>query len=151
VGGGIRDEAAAEAWFAAGVERVVLGTAAVKQPELTQRLCARHPNGVIAAADARGGKVAVEGWLQSEGLTPEQLAQHGDAWGAAAILYTVIERDGTGEGPDVAATLRLQSAVRATVIASGGIGKLEHIRGLAAAGVGAAVCGRALYDGSFTV
>jgi phosphoribosylformimino-5-aminoimidazole carboxamide ribotide isomerase len=149
VGGGIRDEAAAERWFAAGVARVVLGTAAVKQPELVQRLCARHPGGVIAAVDARGGKVAVEGWLHAAEHGPEELARLADGWGAAAILYTVIERDGTGAGPDVGATVRLQSAVSATVIASGGIGSLDHIRGLAAAGVRSAVCGRALYDGSF--
>jgi phosphoribosylformimino-5-aminoimidazole carboxamide ribotide isomerase len=149
VGGGIRDEAAAERWFAAGVERVVLGTAAVKQPELVQQLCARHPGGVIAAVDARGGKVAVEGWQHSVGVTPEELARLADGWGAAAILYTVIERDGTGEGPDVLATMRLQEAVGATVIASGGIGTLEHVRALAAAGARAAVCGRALYNGSF--
>jgi phosphoribosylformimino-5-aminoimidazole carboxamide ribotide isomerase len=149
VGGGIRDEAAAQRWLSAGVERVVLGTAAVKQPAMVQRLCAAHPGGVIAALDARGGEVAVEGWLERSGRAVHELAREVDAWGVAAILFTVIERDGTSAGPDVAATLALQAEVSATVIASGGIGELEHVRVLARAGVRAAVCGRALYSGAF--
>jgi len=151
VGGGIRDEAAAERWLSAGVERVVLGTAAVKRPELVRALCERHPAGVVIALDARKGEVAVEGWLESSGRTVDALAQEVDTWGAAAILYTVIERDGTNEGPDVGATVALQAHVRATVIASGGIGTLSHVRALTAAGVRAAVCGRALYSGAFTL
>jgi phosphoribosylformimino-5-aminoimidazole carboxamide ribotide isomerase len=149
VAGGIRDQAAVERWLAAGVERVVLGTAAIKQPELVQRLCAAHPGVVVIAVDARAGQVAVEGWLESSGRSAHDLARQVDAWGAAAILHTVIDRDGTGQGPDVAATVALQAQVKATVIASGGIGSLDHIRGLAAAGVRAAVCGRALYSGAF--
>jgi phosphoribosylformimino-5-aminoimidazole carboxamide ribotide isomerase len=151
VGGGIRDEASAERWLAAGVKRVVLGTAAIKQPALVKSLCARHPEGVVVAVDARAGEVAVEGWLQSSGRAALDLAREVDGWGAAALLYTVIERDGTNEGPDVAATVALQAQVRATVIASGGIGTLDHVRALAAAGVRAAVCGRALYGGSFSL
>jgi phosphoribosylformimino-5-aminoimidazole carboxamide ribotide isomerase len=151
VGGGIRDERAARRWLDAGVARVVLGTAAVKQPEMVQRLCEQNPGAVIAAVDARGDEVAVEGWLQGSGRAVHDLARQVDGWGAAAILYTVIDRDGTREGPDVAATAALQAAVRATVIASGGIGSLEHIRALADAGVRAAVCGRALYSGAFSV
>jgi phosphoribosylformimino-5-aminoimidazole carboxamide ribotide isomerase len=151
VGGGIRDRAAAERWFEAGVQRVVLGTAAVKQPELVQDLCAQHPGGVIVAVDARGGEVSVEGWLEGSGRGAHELALQVDGWGAAAILYTVIDRDGTREGPDVEATAALQAEVRATVIASGGIGSLEHIRALGAAGVRAAVCGRALYSGAFSL
>jgi phosphoribosylformimino-5-aminoimidazole carboxamide ribotide isomerase len=151
VGGGIRDEASAERWLSAGVKRVVLGTAAIKQPELVRGLCARHPEGVVVAVDARAGEVAVEGWLQSTGRAVEDLVREVDAWGAAALLYTVIERDGTNEGPDVAATLALQAKGRAPVIASGGIGTLDHGRALAAAGARAAVCGRALYAGAFSV
>jgi phosphoribosylformimino-5-aminoimidazole carboxamide ribotide isomerase len=151
VGGGIRDEASAERWLAAGVRRVVLGTAAIKQPELVRALCERHPGGVVVAVDARAGEVAVEGWLKSSGRAVLDLAREVDAWGAAALLYTVIERDGTNEGPDVGATVELQAQVRATVIASGGIGTLDHVRALAAAGVRAAVCGRALYGGAFSL
>ena len=151
VAGGIRDEVTARRWLDAGVERVVFGTAAIKQPDLVERLCKQHPGGVVVAVDARGGEVAVEGWLEQSGKRAHDLARQVDAWGAAAILYTVIERDGTREGPDVAATVALQAEVRATVIASGGIGSLEHVRALAAAGVRAAVCGRALYSGAFTL
>ena len=150
VGGGIRDQAAVERWLQAGVERVVLGTAAVKQPELVQRLCALYPGAVVAAVDGRAGEVAVEGWREGSGRSVHELARRVDGWGVAAILFTAIERDGTHEGPDLAATVALQSEVKATVIASGGIGSLEHIRALAASGVRAAVCGRALYSGAFT-
>lgn len=151
VGGGIRDERAAERWLQAGVERVVFGTAAVKQPQMVERLCRRHPGAVIVAVDARGGDVAVEGWLEQSGRSVIELAREVDGWGAAAILYTVIDRDGTREGPDVEATAALQRDVGATVIASGGIGGLEHISALASAGVRAAVCGRALYSGAFSL
>lgn len=151
VGGGIRDEQTAERWLAAGVDRVVLGTIAVKRPEIVKWLCERHPGAVIVAVDARGGEVAVEGWLEGTGRPVLDLAREVDAWGAAAILYTVIERDGTREGPDVDATAALQAEVRATVIASGGIGSLEHLRSLAGAGVRAAVCGKALYSGAFSL
>ncbi len=151
VGGGIRDRAGAERWLQAGVARVVLGTAAIKQPELVQALCAAHPGCVIVAVDERDGEVAVEGWLQGSGRSALSLARQVDAWGAAAILHTVIDRDGTNQGPDVGATAALQAEVAATVIASGGIGSLEHVRALAAAGVRAAVCGRALYSGAFSL
>jgi phosphoribosylformimino-5-aminoimidazole carboxamide ribotide isomerase len=151
VGGGIRTREAARRWFEAGVERVVLGTSAVKDPELVAELCASRPGGVIVAVDARKGEVAVEGWLEDSGCSDLELSVQADRWGAAAILYTAIERDGTSEGPDVEATRRLQQAVRATVIASGGIGSLGHIRALVAAGIRSAVCGRALYSGAFTL
>jgi phosphoribosylformimino-5-aminoimidazole carboxamide ribotide isomerase len=149
VGGGIRDEASAERWLAAGADRLVLGTMAIKQPALAQRLCARFPGTVVAAIDGRGGQVAVEGWLETSGRPVDEVAAQVDSWGVAAILHTVIERDGTREGPDVEATAALQSRVRATVIASGGIGALAHLRALARAGVGAAGCGRARYAAPF--
>jgi phosphoribosylformimino-5-aminoimidazole carboxamide ribotide isomerase len=151
VGGGIRDREIAKRWFDAGADRVVLGTAAVKQPELVQQLCAERPTGVVVAVDERDGQVAVEGWVETSGVDARTLAQRVDAWGAAAVLHTVIARDGTKEGPDTDATLALQSVVKATVIASGGIGELAHIRELAARGVRAAVCGRALLSGAFSL
>lgn len=151
VGGGIRDREIAKRWFEAGAERVVLGTAAVKQPELVQQLSADHPGGVVVAVDERDGQVAVEGWLEASGVDAKTLAERVDGWGVAAVLHTVIARDGTREGPDIDATLALQSHVQATVIASGGIGELAHIRELAARGVRAAVCGRALLSGAFSL
>ena len=151
VGGGVRDRAAAEGWWAAGAERVVFGTAAIKDPELVASLCAEHPEGVVVAIDARGGRVAVEGWLEDSGRRATELAAEVDGWGAAAILYTDIERDGTRIGPATEATAALQRTVKATVIASGGIGELVHLRALRDQGVRAAVFGRALYSGAFTL
>jgi len=151
VGGGIRDRATAERWFSAGAQRVVLGTAAVKQPEFVRELCAAHSGGVVVAVDERDGVVAVEGWIEKSHVTAKELARQVDAWGVAALLHTVISRDGTREGPDIDATLALQAEVEATVIASGGIGELAHIEALHARGVRAAVCGRALLSGAFSV
>lgn len=150
VGGGVRDEATVARWLAAGAERVVLGTAAVREPEMTARICGEHPGRIVIAIDARGGEVAIEGWREGSGVLAEVLAGRVDAWGAAAILYTDIDRDGTRAGPAVASTAALQAAVRATVIASGGIGTIDHLLELARAGVRAAVCGRAIYAGAFT-
>jgi phosphoribosylformimino-5-aminoimidazole carboxamide ribotide isomerase len=133
------------------VARVVLGTAAVRDPELVAALCEAHPAGVVVAVDARHGEVAVQGWTEGSGISALELARKMDALGVAAILHTAIERDGTREGPDVAATAQMQDAVKAMVIASGGIGSLEHVRGLARSGVRAAVCGRALFAGAFTL
>ena len=151
VGGGVRDEAAARRWYDAGAERVVMGTAAVKDPGLVRRLCDARPGGVVVAIDARGGEVAVEGWLEGSGVRAEALAADVSGWGGGAILYTNIDRDGTREGPDVEGTAALQRQVEVTVIASGGIGSLAHLVALREAGVRATVCGRALYSGAFTL
>jgi phosphoribosylformimino-5-aminoimidazole carboxamide ribotide isomerase len=151
VGGGIRSREIAEAWFEAGAQRVVLGTVAIKNPELAQALCAAHPGGVVAALDAKAGMIAVEGWLEATDKPLSRVAQQVDGWGVGAILFTDIERDGTREGPAVASTAALQRSVQVTVIASGGIGELAHLAALRDAGVRAAVCGRALYSGAFTL
>lgn len=151
VGGGIRSRESAESWFASGAARVVLGTAAIKNPEMVQALCKAHPQGVVGALDAKGGIIAVEGWLEATGKELHDVAAQVDAWGADAILFTDIERDGTREGPAVESTAKLQRAVRATVIASGGIGTLDHLAALRDNDVRAAVCGRALYSGAFTI
>jgi phosphoribosylformimino-5-aminoimidazole carboxamide ribotide isomerase len=147
VGGGIRDAATAERWLDAGASRVVLGTVAVKQPDVARALCEAHPGRIIVAIDARAGAVAVEGWTEASTLSPDTLARDADAWGAAALLYTSIERDGMRDGPDTEGTVRLQAVVKANVIASGGIGRVEHVRALREAGIREAVCGRALYTG----
>jgi phosphoribosylformimino-5-aminoimidazole carboxamide ribotide isomerase len=149
VAGGIRTREAAEQWFERGAARVVLGTVAIKQPALAEALCKAHPSGVVIALDAKDGVIAVEGWLESSGEPLEAYARKVDAWGAAAILFTDINRDGTREGPAVETTALLQRQARATVIASGGVGTLEHLRALREAGVRAAVIGRALYSGAF--
>ncbi len=151
-GGGVRDLAAARALLDSGVRAIVLGTSAVKQPELVESLCRELPGRVIVAVDAHGDKVAVEGWAEKTDVDAGDLAARAIEWGAAAILYTDITRDGTGVGPNVEATARLARVLHPTpVIASGGIGTLEHLRALALAGVPQAVVGRALYESQFTL
>lgn len=149
IGGGVRTREAAERWIEAGAARVVLGTVAVRDPALARSLCEAYPGRIVIAIDARGDDVAVEGWTEASGTRVRELAERAEDWGAAAILYTDIAKDGTGEGPAVERTAELQRGLRATVIASGGIGSLQHIEALRTAGVRAAVCGRALYEGAF--
>ena len=123
----------------------------VKEPDLARAICQRYPAKIVMALDARDGKLAVEGWQEQSQQDVTELAREVDGWNIAAILFTNIRRDGTREGPDVEATAELQSNVSTTVIASGGIGALDDLRALAAAGVRASVCGRALYSGAFTL
>ncbi len=151
IGGGVRNEDVASKWIDAGAARVVLGTIVVKAPDQARAICERYPGAVVMALDARDGKVAVEGWQEQSEQDVVELAREVDRWNIGAILFTNIHRDGTREGPDVEATAALQSHVDTTVIASGGIGSLEHLRALAASGVRASVCGRALYSGAFTL
>jgi phosphoribosylformimino-5-aminoimidazole carboxamide ribotide isomerase len=152
VGGGVRDLAAARALLDAGAHAIVVGTSAVKQPELVQALCAELPGRVVVAVDAHDQKVAVEGWNEATDIEAADLAARAVGWGAASILYTDITRDGTGVGPNVEATARLARVLHPVpVIASGGIGTLEHLRALALAGVPQSVIGRALYENKFTL
>ncbi|HXU69005.1 MAG TPA: 1-(5-phosphoribosyl)-5-[(5-phosphoribosylamino)methylideneamino]imidazole-4-carboxamide isomerase [Polyangia bacterium] len=151
-GGGVRDAATACALYDAGARAIVLGTSAVKQPELVRSLCKEFPGTVVVAVDAHGDKVAVEGWSEKTEIEANDLAARAVEWGAAAILYTDITRDGTGVGPNVEATAELARALHPVpVIASGGIGSLEHLRALARAGVPQAIVGRALYENKFTL
>jgi phosphoribosylformimino-5-aminoimidazole carboxamide ribotide isomerase len=148
VGGGVRDAALLDL----GAARVVLGTAAVRDPALVERLCSRHPGRVVVAVDALDGRVAVSGWTEATEIDAVELGRRAAGWGAGRILYTDIARDGGKGGPNVAATARLQEALGETpVIASGGIGALADLRALAAAGIPYCVVGRALYDGAFTL
>ncbi len=151
VGGGVRNEDIAAQWMGAGAARVVLGTVVVKEPDAARAICDRYPRGVVMALDARDGKIAVEGWQEQSAQDVTELAKQVDGWNIGAILFTNIHRDGTREGPDVEATARLQSQVQTTVIASGGIGSLDDLRALRAAGVRSSVCGRALYSGAFSL
>jgi len=151
VGGGIRDRAAVEAVLAAGATRVVLGTAAVKSPAFVEECCRAHPGRVVIAVDAKDGVVAVSGWVEASDVTAIELGRRAAEWGAAALLYTDVSRDGTGAGPNVAATAALAAAVDLEVIASGGVSSLDDLRALRAAGIPAVVVGRALYDARFTL
>lgn len=150
-GGGIRDAGTVERLVAAGVAQVVLGTAAVRDEGLLRDVCERWPGRVIVAVDARDGRVALDGWVNVSDRAADEVARRAEALGAAALLYTDIARDGRARGPNVAATVALQGRVGIPVIASGGIGALEHLHALRDAGVRACVVGRALYAGAFTV
>ncbi len=151
VGGGLRDAAAVDAVLAAGAARVVVGTVAVQHPRLCRKLCRTHPGRVAIGLDARGGKLAVAGWTEGTKIEATAAAARAAKQGAAAIIYTDIGRDGTEHGPDVEGTRALASAAGVPVIASGGVGSLDHLRAAAAlaeAGVAGVIVGRALYTGA---
>ena len=153
-GGGVRDEAAAEALFDAGVARVVVGTAALEDPEFVRRLAARRA--VAVGLDARGRDVAVRGWLEGSGQDLLDLAVAFADAGVAALVVTEISRDGTLEGPDVSGLCDVLAATSIPVIASGGVGTLEDLSTLAtleSAGrsLSGVIAGRAIYEGAFTV
>jgi phosphoribosylformimino-5-aminoimidazole carboxamide ribotide isomerase len=150
LGGGIRGMATLEAWLAAGVSRVILGSAAVKDPGFARAACRAHPGRVALGIDARGGMVATEGWAEVSSVSALDLARRFEDAGAAAIIYTDIERDGMLGGVNLEATLALARAVRVPVIASGGVASVADLSALAAVaaeGIEGVIIGRALYDG----
>ena len=148
LGGGIRSLETIESWLERGVARVVLGTVAVKDPALVREACAKWPGQVALGIDARGGRVAVEGWAEVSDLEVEDLAQRFEDAGAAAVIYTDVDRDGVLTGPNLGATAALAEAVTMPVIASGGVASLDDLQALAAAPrIAGAIVGRALYDG----
>lgn len=150
-GGGIRDAETVNALIDAGVDRVVLGTLAIKDPTTVEALCKTHPDRVVVAADARDGMVAVSGWTEKSEISALELSESAQRWGAAAVLHTDVSRDGMQGGPAVEATAAIQSKISIPVYASGGVGSLEHIEACAQAGIAGVVLGRALYEGAFTV
>ncbi len=150
LGGGIRDVATIEAWLAKGVRRVILGTIAVRDPALVREACAKFPGRVAVGIDAKGGKVAVEGWAETSELTAIDLARRFEDAGVAAIIYTDIERDGVLKGLNLAATAELARATRIPVIASGGLASIADVEALLQPEyrmLEGAITGRALYDG----
>lgn len=154
VGGGIRDAATATAVLAAGAERVVIGTAALRDPDFLDGALAAHGERVVVSVDTRGGMVSHSGWTETSDLeAPAAVAGLGER-GVVRFLCTAIEVDGTMEGPDVAQLNRIAAATGAGVLASGGIGELSHLERLAAEAapnVEGAIVGRALYERKFTV
>jgi phosphoribosylformimino-5-aminoimidazole carboxamide ribotide isomerase len=155
-GGGVRDDVAADALLDAGVRRVVVGTAALEDPAWVRRLAARHPGRVAVGLDARGRDVAVHGWVEGSGRDLLEVAQEFDDAGVAALVVTEIGRDGTLEGPAVDQLSAVLAATSLDVVASGGVGTLDHVRALAALDVGGrrlagVIVGRALYEGAFAV
>ena len=151
VGGGVRKLETLSAYFELGVQRVVLGTAAHKDPELLVEACDRFPGKVVLGIDSSKGRVAVEGWSQTTEIEAGELAAKFTGLALAAIVYTDIARDGMETGPNIEATRRLALAVDVPVIASGGVGSLDHIQALLPLeqdGVVGVIVGRALYKGS---
>jgi len=149
LGGGIRDMRTAEAWLAAGVARIILGSAAVKDPDFARAACRAFPGRVALGLDARDGFVATEGWAETSDVTARDLAARFADAGAAAIIFTDIARDGMLSGVNLELTAELARAVPIPVIASGGLASVDDIIALRAAGAGiaGAILGRALYDG----
>ena len=150
LGGGIRDMATVAAWLEAGVARVILGTAAVKNPLLVRDACKAYPGKVAVGIDAKGGKVATEGWAEAGELAVIELAKRFVDVGVAAIIHTDIDRDGILAGPNVAASAELARAVPIPVIVSGGVASLDDLRAVkahAASGIAGVISGRAIYDG----
>ena len=147
LGGGLRCDAHVEEALGWGVTRVVVGTKALHDPDWCRSLCRRLPGRVAVGIDARDGRVAVAGWLQDSDRTALDLARQCAGWGAAAIIYTDISRDGMLEGPNVEATAELASAVGVPVIASGGVTTLDDVARLARRGLAGCIIGRALYEG----
>jgi phosphoribosylformimino-5-aminoimidazole carboxamide ribotide isomerase len=149
LGGGIRSMATAEAWLSAGVTRIILGSAALKDPDFARAACRAFPGRVALGIDARDGMVATEGWAETSDVTATDLAQRFEDAGAAAVIYTDIARDGMLGGVNVASTAALARAVSLPVIASGGVAGVEDLTALrdAKAGIEGVIIGRALYDG----
>jgi phosphoribosylformimino-5-aminoimidazole carboxamide ribotide isomerase len=150
LGGGIRDRATIEAWFGKGVTRVIIGTAAVRDPALVKEAAGAFPGRIVVGLDARDGKVAVDGWAATSELSAFELARRFEDAGVAAIVYTDVARDGMLKGLNLDATIALADAVSIPVIASGGFASIDDVRALLAARaqkLAGAIVGRALYDG----
>ena len=150
LGGGIRDIAGIEAWLERGVARVILGTAALRNPDLVKQGCRMFPGRVAVGIDARDGHVAVEGWAETSRVGVLELARRFEDCGVATIIFTDIDRDGALGGVNVEATAVLAEAITTPVIASGGVSSVADLVALkarAASGIAGVICGRALYDG----
>lgn len=154
LGGGIRDIDTIEMWLDRGIRRVILGTVAVRDPGLVRKACRLFPGRIAVGIDAKGGRVATEGWAETSDLSVIDLAQRYEDAGVAAIIYTDIDRDGVLKGLNLPATLALAHAIRIPVIASGGLASMDDIAALAkpeCAILEGAISGRAIYDGRIDV
>lgn len=151
LGGGIRTAEDAFNLLERGVDRVILGTAAVEQPEIVAEISERYPDSVIVSLDAKGGEVVVEGWTEGTGLDPAAAAERYEELGAAAILFTNVDVEGKLEGVRTEPVRRLVEATDVPIIASGGVASLEDVLALREAGATAVVVGSALYEGAFTL
>jgi phosphoribosylformimino-5-aminoimidazole carboxamide ribotide isomerase len=151
LGGGIRDLATIEAYLSLGLSRVILGTAAQRNPELVQEACAKFPGRIVVGIDAKNGMVAVQGWAEVTDVSAVELAKRFEGYGVAAIIYTDISRDGMMQGPNIEATRALAESIAIPVIASGGVSSLKDIENLMAvesSGVTGVITGKAIYTGA---
>lgn len=151
LGGGIRDMATIEAYLSLGLARVIIGTAAQRNPELVAEACAKFPGRIVVGIDAKNGMVAVQGWAEVTDIAAVELARRFEGCGVAAIIYTDISRDGMLQGPNINATRALAEAVAIPIIASGGVSSLKDIENLMAieqSGVSGVITGKAVYTGA---
>ena len=154
VGGGIRDQGTIEAYLDKGVEKVIIGTEAIRNPALVREACKQFPGKIIVGIDARNGLVAIEGWTQTTAIKALELAKQVEDFGVAAINFTDIHRDGMQTGPNIGETRRLAQALSIPVVASGGVSSLEDIKKLLPLkrfGVAGVITGKALYTGSLVL
>jgi len=151
LGGGIRTADDAIDLLERGLDRVILGTAAVENPEIVAEISERYPDSVVVSLDAKDGEVVVEGWTEGAGISPLEAAARYDDLGAAAILFTNVDVEGKLEGVATDPVRKLVSATEIPIIASGGVATLEDVRALEDAGAAAVVVGSALYEGEFTL
>ena len=150
LGGGIRNLGQIEDWLARGIKRVILGTAALKEPQIVREACRHFPGSIAVGIDAKGGRVAVEGWAETSDLTAVELARRFEDAGVAAIIFTDIDRDGVLKGLNIHATLELARATQIPLIASGGLASIDDVKRLLEPDckiLEGAISGRALYDG----
>jgi len=147
VAGGIRDRATAEAWLEVGAAAVVMGTVAVRDPDLFAAVAEQHPDRVMGALDLRGATPQVSGWTEGEATAVEELLASWAELPLAAVILTSVDRDGSLAGPDLEALARILVLTRHRVIYGGGIGSLEDVRAVAAAGAGGVIIGKAIYEG----
>jgi len=147
VAGGVRDADAARSWLAAGAAAVVMGTTAVRDPELFAQIASSHPEQVMGALDLRGATPQVSGWTAGEATAVESLLGSWEALPLAAVILTSVERDGTMSGPDLDALRRVRGLTRHQVLYGGGIGSLDEVRAVAEAGAGGVIIGKAIYEG----
>lgn len=154
LGGGIRDLNMIESWLNAGITRVILGTVALRNPELVKTACKKFPGKIVVGIDGREGFVAVEGWAEKSTIGVEELALKFEDAGVAAIIYTDIERDGMLQGPNIEATCKLAEKLTTPVIASGGVSSIEDLKKIKAiekSGIAGVISGRAIYDGRIPI
>ena len=151
IGGGIRNFQSATQYLEQGIERVIMGTAAVEDPEMLREFCNSYPNRLVLGIDALHGQVKTQGWLKGSNITPLELVKDFDGEPIAAVIFTDISKDGMMSGPNVNATLELAKQTDIPVIASGGVSSLEHLKQLSNDNIlFGAICGRALYESAFT-